>query len=271
MVVYQVQNNVNDKRYIGLTTMGIEERWKCHIRDMKKHKDIKFYRAMNKYGAENFTISILEDGIKDLETLNEREIHWIKYYDSYRNGYNSTTGGEISPTLFPEVREKISKALKGKKRSKEHCKNIGLAKKGVPGHKHTEEHKKWISQKLKGIKRTPEQNERNRQAGLGVKQSKETIEKRMKYVRGVPKSESHRVKLAKILNENRFIASGKDHPSSVAVIQINKTTGEVINRFDTVTRAEIALNVNPNSGGISKVINGRRETAYGYKWERARR
>lgn len=45
---------------------------------------------MRKYGIEHFHIEQLE------ETKNpeEQEIYWIKYYDSYHNGYNATQGGD---------------------------------------------------------------------------------------------------------------------------------------------------------------------------------
>lgn len=51
-----------------------------------------FYKALRKYGVENFTFQIIELCRQD--ELNEREIYWIKYYDSFNNGYNQTIGGE---------------------------------------------------------------------------------------------------------------------------------------------------------------------------------
>lgn len=53
------------------------------------------YFAMRKYGIENFTISCLEE-VGDESTLSEREQFWIKYYDTYNNGYNATRGGDGS-------------------------------------------------------------------------------------------------------------------------------------------------------------------------------
>ena len=49
----------------------------------------------------------------------------------------------------PEVRAKISAALKGKKKSKQHAINSGL---GHKGRKHSEEHKRKISEAQKGEK-----------------------------------------------------------------------------------------------------------------------
>ena len=49
------------------------------------------HKAIAKYGKENFTLEVKEETEGDL--LNEREMYWIQYYDSYKNGYNSTIGG----------------------------------------------------------------------------------------------------------------------------------------------------------------------------------
>lgn len=48
---------------------------------------------MRKYGLENFTFSILEECPQN--KLKEREIYWIKYYNTYRKGYNATRGGDL--------------------------------------------------------------------------------------------------------------------------------------------------------------------------------
>lgn len=48
---------------------------------------------MRKLGLENFYIEILEECPK--EKMNEREKYWISYYNSYKNGYNGTEGGDF--------------------------------------------------------------------------------------------------------------------------------------------------------------------------------
>lgn len=49
-------------------------------------------RAILKYGKENFTIEVLEDC--DVTILNEREKYYINLYNSYKEGYNCTEGGQ---------------------------------------------------------------------------------------------------------------------------------------------------------------------------------
>ena len=47
---------------------------------------------MRKYGIENFSIKEIENISDNL--LNDREIYWIKEYNSYvPNGYNCDLGG----------------------------------------------------------------------------------------------------------------------------------------------------------------------------------
>ena len=51
---------------------------------------------MLKYGIDNFSFEIIEKCSQ--KELNEKEIYWISFFDSYRKGYNETTGGESFQT-----------------------------------------------------------------------------------------------------------------------------------------------------------------------------
>lgn len=91
--IYKITNIDNIHIYIGQTCTSLEERMKNHIYDSKKnllHRPL--YDAMRKYGVSRFQIELIEEC--DLELLNEREIYWINFYNSYHNGYNATLGGE---------------------------------------------------------------------------------------------------------------------------------------------------------------------------------
>ena len=57
---------------------------------------------MRKYNITRGAFEIIEDDIPTKEEANNREIYWISYYDSYKNGYNSTPGGECGPGLKGE-------------------------------------------------------------------------------------------------------------------------------------------------------------------------
>lgn len=94
--IYIVRNNVNDKVYIGQTTYTIEKRFAFHVyaayRETPKTNNSHFHNAIRKYGKEAFWFEEIEECEDD--KLDEREIYWIQQYDSFRNGYNSTIGGE---------------------------------------------------------------------------------------------------------------------------------------------------------------------------------
>ena len=116
--IYKITNKINNKIYIGLTTLTPEERWKSHIltaynKNSKDYDEI-FKKAIRKYGKENFSIKTIEQ-CNSLEELKEREKFWIEQYNSYAfdinsNGYNMTRGGD-SPThennLIPVKRVNI--------------------------------------------------------------------------------------------------------------------------------------------------------------------
>lgn len=101
--IYKITNLINNKIYIGKTIFDINKRFKEHIRDSKRARCEKrpLYSAMNKYGAENFQISLVEQC--DNSLAEEREAYWIKKFDSYHNGYNATLGGDGKAYLDYEL------------------------------------------------------------------------------------------------------------------------------------------------------------------------
>lgn len=112
--IYKVTNKVNGKVYIGQTIQSVKDRWYEHCRTKnisKAEKNMHIKRAILKYGKENFILEILEEC--DASLLNDRERYYISYFDSYKNGYNSTEGGQdgIKPLQTPEEIQKEVVAL----------------------------------------------------------------------------------------------------------------------------------------------------------------
>lgn len=90
--IYKYQNKINGRIYIGQSS-NIEKRFAQHLYDSKnlgKRAGTGIDYAINKYGIENFDFEIIEKC--DLSELDEKECFWIKYYNSYENGYNRTPG-----------------------------------------------------------------------------------------------------------------------------------------------------------------------------------
>ena len=89
--IYKITNTINNQCYIG-QSKDIQARWSKHLSAYKTSPEWKLYRAFKKYGISNFSFEIIEEC--KIEELNEKEIYWIAYYDSFNNGYNMTLGGE---------------------------------------------------------------------------------------------------------------------------------------------------------------------------------
>ena len=89
-VIYCYHCISNGKKYIG-QTINEKQRKRQHINLCKKGIDHKFYRAVKKYGWDNFVYGIIDE--YDDAILNEQEIFYIIKYNTYENGYNSTFGG----------------------------------------------------------------------------------------------------------------------------------------------------------------------------------
>ena len=111
--IYKITNLINNKVYIGQTRATIQKRYKAHIstafNENSKDYNNYLYRAIRKYGKENFIVNEIE-GI-DNSLLNDREMYWIDYYDSTNRdiGYNLTLGGggHKNPKIDDELINKL--------------------------------------------------------------------------------------------------------------------------------------------------------------------
>lgn len=100
--IYLITNDINDKKYVGLTSGTVKARWEKHCSNAKLGIDYAIYRAMRKYGIEHFSVSTIDEE-QDFQILSEREQYWIQVYDTYNNGYNETLGGEGSKKYTPDT------------------------------------------------------------------------------------------------------------------------------------------------------------------------
>lgn len=167
MFIYKITNKINNKTYIGLTTLkNPHKRINRHFNKFKHRYESVIWNATQKYGRNNFTVEIIEE-CTSLKELNKKEIYYIKKYNTIRpNGYNIKNGGEGGGSLDDSTKKKISKALKdyyktnegsfkGKAFSKEHLANLSKARKGfdsVARKKAREESVKGAYKKVKCIK-----------------------------------------------------------------------------------------------------------------------
>lgn len=101
--IYKITNKINGKSYIGQTIQNVKERFyqHCATKCSKAVSNMAIHRAIKKYGKSNFTVEVIEE--IDSANLNDRERYWIKYYNSYNNGYNSTKGGQDGCKPFKDL------------------------------------------------------------------------------------------------------------------------------------------------------------------------
>lgn len=209
--IYKIYNDVNDKLYIGKTVSSIEKRFQEHCNDSKKEKCEKrpLYNAMNKYGIEHFFVELVEEC--DLKELSEKEIYWIGYYNSYKNGYNATFGGDGKILYDYELIVQLYRnGLTGKEIANQLACDIDTVRKAL------------LSAGL-----NPNDNM--------IKLFSKKVEMYDKKTNELLKTFDSQMDAGRWLKEN------------------NKTEDKKISRV---------------SGRIGDVCNGKRKTAYGYKWKR---
>lgn len=150
-VIYKITNRVNGKCYIG-QAQDPSTRFKNHranpfCKNEKNRTNIpKLYNAMRKYGLENFEFKILVK-VENFE-LDRLEKAIILRYDSVKNGYNITFGGNtpLGIKRSEETKKKISDAKKGKPFNKSPA-SIASNMRRIGTHQ-TQETKDKISAKL---------------------------------------------------------------------------------------------------------------------------
>lgn len=127
--VYLTTNLINNKIYIG------QRKYTNKKDELYLGSGVLLKKAINKYGVHNFKKEILTEGFSK-EQLDEIESFYIKELNSLiPNGYNikEKAGGGAYLQNHPnrdEIRQKISRSLKGMIYSKERNKKISEAHKG---------------------------------------------------------------------------------------------------------------------------------------------
>ena len=101
--IYKITNNINGNSYIGQSVdilLRFDSHKQRYLQENGKEYDKVLYKAFRKYGIKNFSFEVLEECEPSM--LNEREIYWIQYYDTYNHGYNATPGGDLRPNMVGE-------------------------------------------------------------------------------------------------------------------------------------------------------------------------
>lgn len=161
MIIYRIKFK-NGKSYIGQTSNTLEWRKNFHFCHARLYKKTKIQRALNKYNSDEIEWEILEDGIDCENELNKLEKEYIVKFDSLKNGYNLTEGGE---------------GTRGYKWSEESKKRLSNSKKGIT---HSDETRRKMSESKKGTT-SPNKGKFGKKSSMyGKTHSQETKDKMSK-------------------------------------------------------------------------------------------
>ena len=112
--IYEIMVSATGLKYVGLT-VDLANRRKIHLKHLSHAKPIsgELYGDMIIHGQSDITLTLIEP-VKTKAELAEREKYWIKKLNTYRNGYNKSTGGELgcstrnpvaySGRLYPNIK-----------------------------------------------------------------------------------------------------------------------------------------------------------------------
>lgn len=193
--IYLVRNLLNGKCYVG-QTKNFKERVRGHLKEADTGKGYAFHAAIRKHGKENFVFEVIEEC--DDEVANERERVWIERFDSFKRGYNLTSGGdcfEFSEETLQKIRDANANlseedryirgsAFRGKNLSEEHKQKLHEANKGKKPPPHSPETLQKMSESMKGKNTGPKSEEHRKKlsdAHRGKKLSEEHKEKLREY------------------------------------------------------------------------------------------
>jgi group I intron endonuclease len=239
--IYKIENLVNGKIYIG-QSVDIEARWAAHRSTSLKSQQ-PLYRAIRKYGLDNFAFSILEETIPEL--LTEAEGRHMAAHRVSGPLYNlapaagSTFGFRHSEEskekmgrarrgipLSDDMKAKLSDAQRASEATAAHCREMAEAKKGVP---HTAEHRAKIGAKSRARIVSEETKEKLRAARLGKKLTPAHRAKLVaslignQHTAGRPISDEHRAKVSASLIGNKRRLGVRHTPETRAAMSVAQT------------------------------------------------
>lgn len=268
--VYQTTNLINGKIYIGIhATNNLEDGYLGSGRDIKQ--------AIKEFGKDSFKKHILCI-FDNLEEMVKKEEELVT--DEFRNRedtYNCVVGGTgwrmLGAKLNPrsvEYRQKMSNAKKGFRLGSKHTievkEKISKKLKGRPcptkGIKASEEAKKRMSESQKGRKHSEETIEKIRQINIGEnnpnfgkKASKETREKMSNSQTGSkrsPRTQEHIEKLRQCNLGRKKGPHSDEHKEKLRLAKLGKSRSPEI--FEKIRKTKVSKIV---SGIIVALLNSK--------------
>lgn len=279
--VYCHINKTNGKKYIGITSQKPINRWG---KNGNGYSSQMFFRAIQKYGWDNFDHEIIASNLTE-EEASHFEAILIKEFDTLNpeKGYNIREGGSTGYTLSEEARARMSEVHRAENLSPETRQKMSENHADFRGEKHPmygKHHSAEAKAKLSaanlgktmslesrakisvaisgeknpfyGHKHTEESKRKNAEAHQGKTLSEETRQKLSEAMKGRTFSEESKMKM-RIGRSGRPIACYKGDELVCVYFGMNEAS-----RQTGVPQAN-----------ISKCCLGSRKSAGGYIWRYA--
>lgn len=248
--IYKI-TSPSGKIYIG-QTVNLKNRVRKY-KGMFFKGQLKLWNDCQKYNWKPIdTLEVLEEC--PVEDLDNREIYWISYYNTYNNGLNCDQGGSgrrgYSPS--PETKEKLSKANLGKTHTTETKLKISNALKAIP----KEERFTWKTNKgiplskdhIDKIKKSKKDNPFK----MSSEQRKQISENNLGNTNMLGKTHSDETK--RKISESKKGVKLTCYDKKI----LNLTTGEIY-----LSQREAAEKLDTRIANILRVCNGERKTCKG--------
>lgn len=108
-MLYCHTNKINGKKYFGITTQKDYSRWRSGKGYMNQ---LDFYKAIQKYGWENFDHEIIKDNLSEADAKKLEQEYILKFHtyvnDPQSNGYNASIGGGANLKYYTEEERKAA-------------------------------------------------------------------------------------------------------------------------------------------------------------------
>jgi hypothetical protein len=113
--IYRITNILTNKHYVG-STFNLKERISRHVNYLNRncHHSWKLQESFTIHTIKNFIVEVLEDCEKmNNDELHNREIFYIKKFDSVINGFNCILNSK-KYKKFKQTSNSISKQIKSR-------------------------------------------------------------------------------------------------------------------------------------------------------------
>lgn len=258
--VYMHVNLLNKKKYIGITSLNVNRRWGS---DGNGYKTQTFFRAIEKYGWNNFEHKIIYTGLTEQDALSN-EIELISKYKTNDSsfGYNMTTGGEENKKLNEASKRKIGIANSKRIVSLETRAKMSRNKKGTTL---SQESRRKLSENKKGW--IPSEQTKKK-----MSDNHADVSGKNNPMYGKVFTEEHRVNISNSLKGKKFTKERRERLKgktgelshvSRKVVQLSMD-GKFIKEYVSITEA--ASKTGAIRQHISKCCKGERKSTGGYKW-----